>query len=58
MAWFENNGDGTFQPIQNISSVVDHSGFVITADMDNDGDQDVVVLGESPDLGHQVPIPE
>jgi hypothetical protein len=54
LAWFENNGDGTFKELDVISEDAQHSGWVVLADMDGDGDADVLSLHESPDMGHKV----
>ena len=43
IAWFENtDGNGTFGPEQIISDAVDGPRSVAAADLDNDGDQDVI----------------
>jgi hypothetical protein len=42
LAWFENNGDGEFSDSQVISSEVRGINAVMTADLDDDGDQDIL----------------
>ncbi len=43
IAWYENtNGLGTFGPQQVISTAADGANFVFAADLDGDGDQDVL----------------
>jgi len=54
ISWFENLGNGTFLDLSVISEDVDHSGWVLAADMDGDGDLDVLSMHDSPDMSHKV----
>lgn len=49
VSWFENLGSGTFGPELIISSNLEFARRVITADLDNDGDQDIIT-GSDGDL--------
>ncbi|OQW99272.1 MAG: hypothetical protein BWK80_63235, partial [Desulfobacteraceae bacterium IS3] len=50
IAWYENtDGKGTFGSQRVISTAADRAVFVVSADMDGDGDADVVSLSENDD---------
>src|SRR5690606_13034324 len=42
IAWYENQGEGLFGDQQVISTQADDARFVYTADLDGDGDMDVL----------------
>lgn len=42
IAWYENDGDGGFGPQQEITDDIDGANSVFAADLDGDGDQDVL----------------
>ena len=42
IAWYENEGDGNFGPEQEITDDIDGANGVYAADLDGDGDQDVL----------------
>ena len=51
LAWYENlDGLGTFGPKQIITQTLDQPRYVITADLDGDGDMDVLSLSLASDL--------
>ena len=47
LAWYENLGSGIFSSHQTISTQVAYSADVYSADLDNDGDMDVISVGGS-----------
>lgn len=42
VAWYENTGAGIFGPQQIISTAIDNGKDLFTADLDNDGDEDIL----------------
>ena len=42
IAWYENNGSGAFGPQQIITTAANGANYVYAADLDSDGDMDVL----------------
>ncbi len=49
LSWFKNNGSGTFGPLQIIDSNVEDVRAVFSADIDTDGNQDILVAANRAD---------
>ncbi|MDY6935150.1 MAG: FG-GAP-like repeat-containing protein [Spirochaetota bacterium] len=49
IAWWENNGDGTFGSRQTVSSSFDGASSVYAADLDGDGDMDIAATARDGD---------
>jgi uncharacterized repeat protein (TIGR01451 family) len=47
--WSENLGGGTFGPLQNIPAVVDYLRMIRAADLDSDGDLDIITVSSLDD---------
>ncbi|MBK9515076.1 MAG: VCBS repeat-containing protein, partial [Flavobacteriales bacterium] len=48
LAWYANDGSGNFGAQQVISATADHISHVTTADLDGDGDQDIIMVSRTP----------